>query len=39
MMGAFMEGAYFNPRKKKEIFIVMPKIESRINLDQSFFSI
>jgi len=39
IIGAFIDGANSNPRKKKVIFIVMPKIERRNKFSQSFFSI
>lgn len=39
IMGAFIDGAYFRPKKKKVIFIVIPKIDNNIKLNQSVFFI
>lgn len=39
MIGALIEGASLSPKKKKEIFIVIPKRERIINFGQSSFFI
>ncbi len=37
MIGAFIDGAYFKPKKKKVILIVIPKKLSKNKSDQSAF--
>jgi hypothetical protein len=39
IMGALTEGACLSPRKKKEMFTVIPKKDKSTKVNQSFFSI